>query len=180
MSFKRLEPPALTDRKALPALEPSLTPATSVELADRLQVLFATFPTSESGDPGMRVRAYLMALSDFGADAVTQAITAVIKGNTDLNPRFLPTPPELAQLCRGIEARKEGLSRTTFPPALPMVAYQPAEAGYRRMAEKAREAAEMLGDYAPRIVNGEPVEEPAAGVSAAAVEALDRKRARAA
>lgn len=67
-----------------------------------LAKLFAAFPALASGETStdLRIAAYMEAVESIPAWAVAQARDAVIRGETVCDPRFAPTPPQLARLAR--------------------------------------------------------------------------------
>lgn len=71
-----------------------------VELAK----MMASFPMQEqgAGAAGARADAYLEALGNSPAWAVREARLRVLRGETDLDQRYAPTPPQLASEVRRI------------------------------------------------------------------------------
>lgn len=72
------------------------------ELAVVLAKLLAGFPAPASGETSteLRIAAYLEAVETIPAWAVDAARQAITRGETDADPRFAPTPPQLARLAR--------------------------------------------------------------------------------
>lgn len=137
-------PPA---QRRIALLEQRLKPATSDELADRLQVMFAGLPMSQAGDAAdLRMAAYMIALRDFSNEAVSEAITSVLTGEAGLNPKFAPTPPELALVCRAKEDRTlrelERARRAAEPVPEPITITQDE---MRARAERAEKAKALFG-----------------------------------
>lgn len=125
------------------SLEQRLKPATPEQALDRLQVLFAALPTSQAGeDAGLKLEAYVLALSGFSVEAISEATVSILKGTAGFDPRFAPTPPQLAQLCRGHEAARraelENARRQTEPDT------EPDEAERERMAVKLAALSKVL------------------------------------
>lgn len=107
MSSNVSEPvPILPIQQRISALEARLLSATSDELVDGLQVLFAALPSANAGEAiELRMRAYLLALSGTPAVALRDAVKKILQGTAGLeNPKFVPTPPELAKVCRDCSA----------------------------------------------------------------------------
>ncbi len=100
---------------------------------------------SQAGEAAeLRMAAYMIALRNFSIEAVSEAVTSVLEGSAGLNARFAPTPPELATLCRGKEARLlrelERINREVPEPA--QLALTPEDMARRQ--EKARRASAMI------------------------------------
>lgn len=105
--------------------------------------------------------AYLIALRSFSSEAIRDSVEAVLTGAANINPRFAPTPPELASLCRTREERvRRELERakadaTSIPEPITIT---PEEAG--RRAEKAARASALIDsalghmDVTPEPANG--------------------------
>lgn len=73
------------------------------ELAVVLAKLLAAFPASASAgetSTDLRMAAYLEAVETMPAWAVDAARLAILRGETDADPRFAPTPPQLARAAR--------------------------------------------------------------------------------
>ena len=89
----------LTLRKAITA-DASDRPATGAEIAR----LLAAFPATDAGmSTALRVEAYSDALGTAPAWAVYEARLKVVRGETKgLDQRFMPTPPQFANLVREI------------------------------------------------------------------------------
>jgi hypothetical protein len=96
-----LAPAAQWAEQEITALEQRLRPATSEEIAEKLAILFSAFPSQASGDPELRAEAYIYALSDVCRKALDDAVKALLKGEIERNHAFMPTPPELARICKG-------------------------------------------------------------------------------
>lgn len=74
------------------------------EVAIELAKLFAAFPAqSQSDTPAeLRMEAYFEALAGVPGWTVREARGRIIRGETTLNPSFMPTPPQMAELARAI------------------------------------------------------------------------------
>ena len=72
-------------------------------LAVILAKLMAAFPTQAQSETAtdQRVDAYFEALGGVPAWAVDKAAKAVLRGETEADGRFMPTPPQLAELAHG-------------------------------------------------------------------------------
>lgn len=70
-------------------------------------MLFAQFPTSVSGDAALRIDGYLLALHGICLEALDDAIKAILKGETECSPDFMPSAPRLAQVCRRFQGYEE-------------------------------------------------------------------------
>lgn len=100
-------PGPIRRQQAVSSLEQRLRPASSDEIADRLQVVLAQFPAQASGDSDLRMQGYLFALAGVGVDALETAIRAILRGETDCDPRFMPTAPQMARVCRLFQSYDE-------------------------------------------------------------------------
>lgn len=72
------------------------------ELAVVLARLLAAFPAPAAGETStdLRIAAYLEAVETIPAWAVDAARGAIVRGETECDPRFAPTPPQLARIAR--------------------------------------------------------------------------------
>lgn len=78
-----------------------LTPASSAEIGEALKVLFNSLPFQRGTDPGTVVIAYIEALRGVSLDGVKAGISKFLRGECEgVNPRYVPTPPELARIVR--------------------------------------------------------------------------------
>jgi hypothetical protein len=100
-------PSAKLREREISSLERRLTPATPADVEERLRVLFAQFPTASSGDVGLRMEGYLLALQGICLEALDATIKAVMKGETECNLDFMPSAPRLAQVCRRFQGYAE-------------------------------------------------------------------------
>ena len=102
-------PSSQKQNKFLPAtqaeIEQCLPPATRNEIAKQVSFLTASLPAQTASGPKavLKAEAYICALSEFCLKAIESAVALILKGKTDFDPRFCPTPPQVAQLCRSIE-----------------------------------------------------------------------------
>lgn len=87
-----------------------------------IQRLLSAFPPV-NGDPALVLHNYLMAVEDWAADYVEDAVTLILKGNLPGHDgRFVPTAPMVATACRITAERSsrqsylERLSRPALPP----------------------------------------------------------------
>lgn len=94
-------------QQEIASLEQRLTPVSPDEVEDRLSVLFAQFATSVSGDAGLRAEGYVMALRGICLEALDDAVRAILCGETECNPDFMPSAPRLAQVCRRFQGYAE-------------------------------------------------------------------------
>ncbi len=88
-------------------------------------MLFSSLPLQAKGDGAedLRIGAYHLALDGVSADAFESVVRDIIRGSlSDFDPRFVPTPPQLARVCRDrmadIWARAEQLRRANEPKLL--------------------------------------------------------------
>lgn len=57
-------------------------------------------PFQRGTDPQVVALAYIEALHGLSAEAITEGVRKFLRGETDLSPKFVPTPPELARIVR--------------------------------------------------------------------------------
>lgn len=87
-----------------------------------IQRLLSAFPATSQADPTLVLHNFLMAVEDWPADIVTDAVDSFIKGGfPGFDGRFAPTPPQLGTACRQAQ---EKVNRTAYlnrmaRPALP-------------------------------------------------------------
>lgn len=129
--------------------------ATTDELAEALQVLFAALPSSNAGEATeLRMRAYLLALDGIPAVALRDAVTRILKGTAGLdNPKFVPTPPELAKLCRACSAQySRQLERLGWfaAKARGEVAFTPSKETRERISQGFQKLSDALGPIESR------------------------------
>jgi len=55
----------------------------------------------------MRMEGYVLALQGICLEALDTAITAILKGETECHPDFMPSAPRLAQVCRHFQGYAE-------------------------------------------------------------------------
>jgi hypothetical protein len=109
---KRGRPPARAAEIA--RLEKTLEPAGEEIIANRLGPLIAAFPARDGGGAiDLRMQCYVMALAPYSVETLSQATMLVIEGlAADVDPTWMPSPAELARLCRTIDRpRREQLVR---------------------------------------------------------------------
>jgi hypothetical protein len=61
----------------------------------------------------MRIEGYLLALRGICLEALDEATQAILKGETECNPDFMPSAPRLAQVCRRFQGYAERALRRT-------------------------------------------------------------------
>lgn len=82
-------------------IQTPLTPASSAEIVEALKVLFNSLPFQRGTDPATVILAYVEALRGVALDGVEAGIRKFLRGECeDVNPRYVPTPPELARIIR--------------------------------------------------------------------------------
>lgn len=114
------------------------TPETAARIIGRL---FACFPEADLSEETKteRLHGYMTAIEVFEPIVLAEAVTAILQGRAlidgeRINPRFMPTPPQLALLCNAI--RHERYKRTG-----PKIAYtRPEPAAELTPEEKQRRA----------------------------------------
>lgn len=76
------------------------------EAARMISRLLSSFPErdSDEGDIDARLRAFLIAIEGYSERTLLEAEKRILKGQTDCDPRFMPTPPQLAKLCGAVSA----------------------------------------------------------------------------
>lgn len=78
-----------------------LTPASNVEIAEALKVLFNSLPFQRGTDPATAVMAYCEALRGASVDAIRAGVSKFLRGECEgVSSKFTPTPPELARIVR--------------------------------------------------------------------------------
>jgi len=94
-------------RADLAELRAILVPAGRAEIAAALDPILTEMPAGDGGDAAedVRVGTYAAALVGLPAFAIAEAVLAFLRDESGLNPRFAPTPPELARLARHKAAR---------------------------------------------------------------------------
>lgn len=107
---RRGRPPA---RQAeIDRIEAELAPIDDEKLLDLLGSLMAGLPPRDGRDLGpgaigQRIGAYLGILRRYSEATLREAYDQVMDGRAaELDARYLPTPPELARLCRKIDTPK--------------------------------------------------------------------------
>lgn len=76
-------------------------PASAAEISASLQVLFDALPFQRGTRTDNVALAYIEALRGMTLDAINAGIRKFLRGECDdVNPRFIPTPPELARIVR--------------------------------------------------------------------------------
>lgn len=84
-------------------MNPSSKPASLAEISTALQVLFDALPFQRGSKTDNVAAAYVEALRGCTADAVNAGIRKFLRGECEsVSPRFVPTPPELAKIVRGV------------------------------------------------------------------------------
>lgn len=88
-----------------------------------IQRLLSAFPATSQADPTLVLHNFLMAVEDWPADIVTDAVDSFIKGAVPgFDGRFAPTPPQLGTACRKAQekvnrvAYLNRLARPALPP----------------------------------------------------------------
>jgi hypothetical protein len=97
---KRGRPPLVATEIA--DLEARLQPAALDDVDELLRQLLGVLPAPPGGGKrGERIAAYRVALDGVSRDAVQGVCRSILRGEiSELNPAFMPTPPELARACR--------------------------------------------------------------------------------
>jgi hypothetical protein len=77
-------------------------------MTEMLGRLYSNFPERDVDESERiaRIRGYCIALEGVPAAALGEAERRILRGEADFNPTFMPTPPELAKLCRAIAAEQ--------------------------------------------------------------------------
>lgn len=79
----------------------SSKPASYAEISSSLQMLFDALPFQRGAKSDNVAMAYIEALSGTTVDALHAGIRKFLRGECqDINPRYVPTPPELARIVR--------------------------------------------------------------------------------
>lgn len=94
-------------QQTLPAHSPTRPePAKQSAAMDLLARLFSAFPERDSAVPNQaeKLRAYLVAVEGVSLPVLEEAERRILKAEAGCDPRFLPSPPELAAICRSIIA----------------------------------------------------------------------------
>lgn len=84
-------------------------PANVSETTAILSRLLSSFPERESDDGSKldRLRSYVIALEGYSLPVLEECERRILKAKApDLDPRFMPTPPQLARLCGDIRASR--------------------------------------------------------------------------
>lgn len=90
-------------------------PASSVEIAEALKVLFNSLPFQRGTDPETAVIAYTEALRGASVEGIRAGISKFLRGECEgVSSKFIPTPPELARIVR----------TTAVPQRVPQIGYQ--------------------------------------------------------
>lgn len=107
---KRGRPPA---RQAeIDRIEAELAPIEETTLLDLLGRLMAGLPPRDARDLGpetisQRIGAYVGTLIRYSEPTLLEAYVVIMDGRSpDIDARYLPTPPEIARLCRRIDQPK--------------------------------------------------------------------------
>lgn len=110
-------------------LQPHRSPETSRQrpasakastTAEVLSRLLSPFPERDGDDEGKldRFRAYMIAVEDFPGEVLVEAERRILKGEAgEIDPRFAPTPPQLARLCRALVAERRASAPRPDPVA---------------------------------------------------------------
>lgn len=76
-------------------------PASSAEIGEALKILFNALPFQRGTDPEMVIVAYVESLRGVSLDGIKAGISKFLRGECEsVNPKFVPTPPELARIVR--------------------------------------------------------------------------------
>ena len=112
----------------------------------------SSFPERESDDGSKldRLRSYIVALEGFSADVLEDAERMILKAKApDIDPRFMPTPPQLAKLCTDIRASK--LRRPVTPQEMRLERFDtPPDP---KLAEKFKRVQRAFAKEADRIAH---------------------------
>lgn len=85
------------------SLTSCLRRATTGEIDKLLAVLFCSLPSQDKGEFGddVRLQAYNIALEGVSRHVLEAVVHETIRGRiVEFDPRFVPTPPQLARVCR--------------------------------------------------------------------------------
>jgi hypothetical protein len=93
--------------QSLPERSPP-PPASMSEMTEMLGRLYSNFPERDVDESERiaRIRGYCIAIDGVSVAALREAERRILRGEAGFNPTFMPTPPELALLCRSIQAEQ--------------------------------------------------------------------------
>jgi hypothetical protein len=125
---------------------------------EALQALLSSFPRPDASDPALAATAYVFAIDGISAAAVVNAVKRFIRGEVPgHDPRFCPTPAQLAIEARRIEAEaawkaeKAALALLPPPPPEPVLTAEEKRANRLRIRALADRllGRESAGDVLP-------------------------------
>ncbi len=133
-------------------------PASIAEISEQMQLLFDALQFQRGTRADNVAASYVKALSGCTAEAIKAGVVKVLRGEVEsINPRFVPTPPELARVIRTavVQRRVPEERRLSAPPRptvdgararmrLKMPMYQAAEHNPVRIDQLAKANAEGL------------------------------------
>ncbi len=126
------------------------TPETAARILGRL---FACFPEADLSEETKteRLHGYMTAIEIFEPSVLAEAVTDILQGRAlidgaRVNPRFMPTPPEVALLCQEVQHRRfvRTKPRLAYERLPPVVDFTPEEKERRRL--KAEAAKRLIGE----------------------------------
>jgi len=131
-------------------LTSQLRPAPSPVIDEAVRLVLNPFGGRAGGEEP-KVKAYLIALDGFPARAIEAAVRDVLQGRAEgVDPRFPPTPPQLARLCRAHRdrmadelGRRRGEFQRALPP--PREDREPTPGERARVSAGLRDLADALG-----------------------------------
>lgn len=122
--------------------------------AGQLKLLFSLYPSNTAEQSAGNLAAlYMVALADVPAWTVTATVSAIIAGTEpDVDPRFRPSPPELARMCRDklvpVKAELWSLERLAAAVVATLPAWKPPT-NYLTMEERIQRRADFERDQQP-------------------------------
>lgn len=100
--------------------------ASLAEISGALQVLFDALPFQRGAGSDNATAAYVEALNGMTLDGIHAGVRKFLRGEcSDVSPRFVPTPPELARIVRG------AVVPSRIPEERRIAPYRPSTAGER-------------------------------------------------
>lgn len=123
-------PPA-SHSTSLQAYE-SATSEEALRIVGRILSLFPERDEQDATVKASRLRGYVVAVDGFSVDVLLDAERRILRGTVaDVDPRFMPTPPQLSRLCDHIRGEHY---RSRAPKVEPVPVAEPGEEESRRMA----------------------------------------------
>lgn len=118
-------------------------PTVILEILGRL---LSSFPERDGTDTGMdsRLRGFLVAVEGVSLPVLLEAERRLLRGTVaDIDPRFMPTPPQLARLCDYIRGE---FYRRDRPLSAQQPDYEPSLEERERMLERFAALSKKLGE----------------------------------